>query len=181
MQTASNWSVRPLTMADVPSLLEWYNDEELHHIANSRAFLPYTLDELLTYWKKKLNRDHAHYYVIERDGELIGRCGLKASLPTRAEMEFSILIARRALFGKGIGTEITKHLLDVAFANPHVQVVRLYVRRDNERARRCYLKAGYRLVHAFTQNGVPTDMMQVERREWTERRTQHDEERMNLA
>jgi RimJ/RimL family protein N-acetyltransferase len=181
MQTASTWSVRPLTMDDVPSLLEWYNDEELHHIANSRAFLPYTLDELLTYWKKKLNRDHALYFVIEREGELIGRCGLKASLPTRVEMEFSILIARRALFSKGIGTAVTTHMLDVAFANPQVQVVRLYVRRDNARAQRCYVKSGYRIVHSFTQNGVATEMMQVERSEWTKRHAQRDEDRMELA
>ncbi|MBL0387956.1 GNAT family N-acetyltransferase [Tumebacillus sp. ITR2] len=166
MQTTGTWVLRPLTMADVPSLLEWYNDEELHYIANSRAFVPYTLDELLTYWKKKLNREHAKFFVIEHNGVLIGRCGLNGSAQSRVEVEFSILIARRALFGKGMGTEITKHMLDVAFTDPDVKRVRLYVRRDNERALRCYVKCGYRSVHAFTQNGVPTVMMQVERDEW---------------
>ncbi|KEO83737.1 GNAT family N-acetyltransferase [Tumebacillus flagellatus] len=169
MQTTRTWSVRPLTMADVPSLLEWYNDEELHYIANSRAFIPYTLDELLTYWKKKVNREYAQYFVIEHNGELIGRCGLKGTVQSMDEVEYSVLIARRSLFGKGMGTEITKHLLDVAFSNPQVQRVKLHVRKDNERAVRCYVKAGYQSVHAFTQNGVPTVQMQVERSEWERR------------
>lgn len=168
-------------MDDVPALLDWYNDQELHDIANSRAFVPYTLDELLTYWKKKLNYMHVQDFVIERGVELIGRCGLRASQPTGTEVEFSILIARRSLFNKGIGTEITKHMIAVAFANPKVQVVRLYVRKDNKRALRCYHKAGYRIVHSFTQNGVPTEMMQVERAQWEQRRAELATERMEFA
>jgi len=163
-------SYRPLSLDDVPALLDWYNDRDLHETANTRLFEPYTLDELLIYWRKKLRREHCAYYALHLGEELIGRVGLKRKPPFLDVVEFSILIGKRELYGKGLGTKLTKEMLDVAFADPSVQVVRLFVRKDNERAIRCYEKAGYRLVHSFTQNGIPTDMMQVDRREWAERK-----------
>lgn len=159
------WNCRRITLDDVPALLEWYNDRALHEVANSRSFEPYTLDELVAYWKRKLSRDHARYYAIEVDGRLVGRTGLKETPKGGDIVEYSILIGDRSLHARGLGTAVTKRMLDEAFADPKVQVVRLYVRRDNAKALRCYEKSGYRSVHTFTQNGVPMEMMQVDRRD----------------
>jgi RimJ/RimL family protein N-acetyltransferase len=161
------WTYRPITLEDVPDLLDWYNDRELHEIANSREFHPYTLDELHQYWKKKLNREHARYFAILVNGRLIGRVGLKKSQPSNDLVEYSILIGDPGLYSRGLGTEITRQMISEAFSDPGVQTVRLFVRQDNKRAIRCYEKSGYRHVHSFTQNGVPMEMMQVERKDWT--------------
>jgi RimJ/RimL family protein N-acetyltransferase len=161
------WTYRPMTLADVPGLLDWYNDRELHEIANSREFSPYTLDELLAYWKKKLIREHCRYYAIFSGDRLIGRVGLKKSQPGNDLVEFSIMIGDRSLHSRGLGTEISRQMIVEAFSDPGVQIVRLFVLTDNKRAIRCYEKSGYRHVHSFKQNGVPTEMMQVERKDWT--------------
>jgi RimJ/RimL family protein N-acetyltransferase len=158
------WNCRPITLDDVPALLDWYNDQALHEMANPRPFEPYTLDELMAYWRKKLSREHARYFAIEVEGRLVGRAGLKGTPKGGGVVEYSILIGERAWHSRGLGTAVTKRMLQEAFADPKVHVVRLYVRRDNARALRCYEKAGFRRVHAFTQNGVPMEMMQVERR-----------------
>jgi RimJ/RimL family protein N-acetyltransferase len=72
-----NWSVRELEMKDVPILLDWYNNEDLHYIANAKKFKPYTLEQLTDYWREKLSRPNAKYYVILVEERVVGRVGLK--------------------------------------------------------------------------------------------------------
>ena len=127
------------------------------------------------HWKKKLNREYCRYFAIISGERLVGRVGLKSSPPHLDVVEYSILIGPGELYNRGMGTAVTKEMIDVAFANPRVQIVRLFVRKDNKRAIRCYEKSGYRLVHSFTQNGIPTDMMQVERSEWQQWHTTNKE------
>ncbi|HEU4964659.1 MAG TPA: GNAT family N-acetyltransferase [Bacilli bacterium] len=175
MESVCNrWAWRPLTLADVPALLPWYNDRDLHAIVYTREFAPYTLDELMMHWQKRLHRPLARYDAILLDGEVIGRVGLVRKPPHVEVAEYSILIGPQALQGRGLGTLITARVIDEAFREdterdpqvPPVQIVRLYVRADNLRAIRCYEKAGVRREYAFKQNGVPTIMMQIDRREW---------------
>lgn len=175
MDGTLTWTYRQFTMADAPDLLEWYNDRELHEISHTRAFAPYTLGELIAHWKKKLNRPNASYYALLVGGRVVGRIGLAASRPGGDVVEYSILIGPRDLCGRGLGTEITREMVTLTFADPKVQIVRLFVRKSNIRAIRCYEKAGFCQVHSFTQNGIPTEMMQVHRAEWQDRLT----ERMN--
>lgn len=167
-----DFTYRPMTLDDVPLLLGWYNDRALHETADYRPWEPYTLDELLTSWHKKLAREHCAYYAVLVDGVLVGRTGLKRQAPYLDTVEYSVLIGEPSLRGQGIGTALTGEMLRVAFTDPRVQTVRLFVRQDNGRAIRCYEKAGYRVMHAFTQNGVPMLLMQVERREWAAGRAQ---------
>lgn len=159
-------TLRPLTLADVPALLPWYNDRSLHAIVYTRNFSPYTLDELAAQWKKKLNRPHARYDAIEWDGQVVGRVGLVRKPPHLDIAEYSILIGPSDLQGRGLGTAVTRRMIAEAFADPQVRLVRLYVRQDNRRAIRCYEKAGLAPEFAFKQNGVPTLMMQIDRRQW---------------
>ena len=67
----------PLEMDDLPVILEWYNDEKLHNIADIKPFKRYTIEELRQYWTEKLSRSHASYHVIVVKDEVIGRVGLK--------------------------------------------------------------------------------------------------------
>jgi RimJ/RimL family protein N-acetyltransferase len=170
MEGTPTWTYRLLTIADAPDLLQWYNDRELHDISHTRAFEPYTEDELIAHWKKKLNRPQATYYALLVDDGVVGRVGLTSTAPGGDVVEFSILIGPRELCGRGLGTEITREMVCVALADPKVKVVRLFVRKINARAIRCYEKAGFRHVHSFTQNGIEAVMMQVDRAEWSEHR-----------
>ncbi len=72
-----DWKERLLEMDDLPVILEWYNDEELHNIADIKSFKRYTIEELREYWIEKLSRSYASYHVIVVKDEVIGRVGLK--------------------------------------------------------------------------------------------------------
>lgn len=47
-----NWKERLLELDDLPIILEWYNNEELHNIADVKPFKRYTIEELREYWNK---------------------------------------------------------------------------------------------------------------------------------
>ncbi|GCF68140.1 hypothetical protein BC2903_19590 [Bacillus cereus] len=87
------WKERLLEMDDLPVILEWYNDEKLHNIADIKPFKRYTIEELRQYWAEKLSRSHASYHVIVVKDEVIGRVGLKKTkYDDIYVMEYSILI-----------------------------------------------------------------------------------------
>jgi RimJ/RimL family protein N-acetyltransferase len=155
-----NWSVRGLEMSDVPTLLDWYNNEELHYTANAKSYKPYSLEELTQYWQEKLARSHAKYYVIMVDQQVVGRVGLKKD---RYEVEYSILIGVSTIYSKGIGTEVTKHFVAEAFLDPDVSTVCLGVRTDNHRAIRCYEKAGFKVTKKYEENRVNMYEMRINR------------------
>lgn len=146
-----NWSVRRLEMGDVPIILDWYNNEDLHYIANAKRFKPYTLVQLTDYWREKLSRSNARYYVILVDERVIGRVGLKKKGNT---VEFSILIGDPALYSKGLGTEVTRYFISEALREPDVSSIYLGVRADNLRAIRCYEKAGFQVTNDFYENHI---------------------------
>ncbi|MDA2237667.1 MULTISPECIES: GNAT family N-acetyltransferase [unclassified Bacillus cereus group] len=161
------WKERLLEMDDLPVILEWYNDEKLHNIADIKPFKRYTIEELRQYWAEKLSRSHASYHVIVVKDEVIGRVGLKKTkYDDIYVMEFSILIGVSNLYSKGLGTEITKYFISKSFLDPDIEAVLLQVREDNKRAIRCYEKAGFEKVKSYVENEVKVyEMRRVKKEE----------------
>ncbi|MFT4412246.1 GNAT family N-acetyltransferase [Fredinandcohnia humi] len=159
-----NWTVRLIEMRDVPVLLDWYNNEELHYIANAKKFKLYTLEQLIDYWTEKLSRPNSSYYVIEVSGEIVGRVGLKKKNREKGVVtEYSILIGVPTMYSKGLGTEITKHFVKEVFLDPEPSSVILEVRADNLRAISCYKKVGFQITSEFVENEVKIYAMEIAR------------------
>ncbi len=161
------WKERLLEMDDLPVILEWYNDEELHNIADIKPFKRYTIEVLREYWTEKLSRSYASYHVIVVKDEVIGRVGLKKTkYDDTYVMEYSILIGVSNLYSKGIGTEITKYFINKSFLDPDIEAVLLQVREDNKRAIRCYEKAGFKKIKSYIENEVKVyEMIKVKKEE----------------
>lgn len=156
-----DWHERLLEMDDLPIILEWYNDEELHNIADVKPFKRYTIEELRKYWTEKLSRSYASYHVIVVEDEVIGRVGLKKKRNDDIYvMEYSILIGVSNLYSKGLGTEITNYFITKSFLDPDIQPVVLQVREDNKRAMRCYEKAGFKKTESYVENHLKVYEMQ---------------------
>ncbi|PQZ57775.1 GNAT family N-acetyltransferase [Bacillus sp. MYb209] len=156
-----DWHERLLEMDDLPIILEWYNDEELHNIADVKPFKRYTIEELRKYWTEKLSRSYASYHVIVVEDEVIGRVGLKKKRNDDIYvMEYSILIGVSNLYSKGLGTEITNYFITKSFLDPDIQAVVLQVREDNKRAMRCYEKAGFKKTESYVENHLKVYEMQ---------------------
>jgi RimJ/RimL family protein N-acetyltransferase len=159
------WSYRLMKSEDIPSLLKWYNNQDLHETANAKPFHPYTLEELTEYWGKKLGRKNARYFAILLGITLIGRVSLK-NLNRSTDIEYSILIGDYSLYSKGLGTSITRQMLKEAFSDMNISNVQLNVRQDNSRAIRCYEKCGFKDIDSFLEDGVWMKKMQLERKEY---------------
>ncbi|QUW24169.1 GNAT family N-acetyltransferase [Bacillus cereus] len=161
------WKERLLEMDDLPVILEWYNDEELHNIADIKPFKRYTIEEFREYWTEKLSRSYASYHVIVVKDEVIGRVGLKKTkYDDTYVMEYSILIGVSNLYSKGLGTEITKYFINKSFLDPDIEAVLLQVREDNKRAIRCYEKAGLKKIKSYIENEVKVyEMIKVKKEE----------------
>jgi RimJ/RimL family protein N-acetyltransferase len=155
-----NWSVRRLEMGDVPIISDWYDNEDLHYIANAKTFKPFTLEQLTDYWREKLSRPNAKYYVILVEERVVGRVGLKKKGNT---VEFSILIGDAALYSKGLGTEVTRHFISEVLREPNISSVFLGVRADNLRAIRCYEKAGFQVRNEFYENQIKMYKMTIDK------------------
>ncbi|MGE6401437.1 GNAT family N-acetyltransferase [Bacillus cereus] len=156
-----DWHERLLEMDDLPIILEWHNDEELHNIADVKPFKRYTIEELRKYWTEKLSRSYASYHVIVVEDEVIGRVGLKKKRNDDIYvMEYSILIGVSNLYSKGLGTEITNYFITKSFLDPDIQAVVLQVREDNKRAMRCYEKAGFKKTESYVENQLKMYEMQ---------------------
>jgi RimJ/RimL family protein N-acetyltransferase len=159
-----DWSVRLLEMNDVPILLDWYNNEELHNIANAKKYKPYTLEQLTDYWREKLSRPKSNYYVIVMDEQVVGRTSLKKKENKEGfEVEYSILIGVPTLYSKGLGTKVTKYFISEAFLEPDILSVYLAVRTDNVRAIRCYEKVGFQVRKVFYENDVKMYEMRIDK------------------
>ncbi|MGO4495273.1 hypothetical protein AB4114_05055 [Paenibacillus sp. 2RAB27] len=84
------WSYRRIALLDVPVMLDWYNNRELHETANAKTFHPYTIEELTKYWQKKINRTDASYFAIFINERMIGRVSLKGMDSTGEGIEYAI-------------------------------------------------------------------------------------------
>ncbi|MBX5463970.1 MAG: GNAT family N-acetyltransferase [Clostridia bacterium] len=84
-------------------------------------------------------------WMIERSGEPIGYLGLYDLDEDDRSAEMQICIGRTDLWGRGIGREAIRQMLEQVSADPSVRRIHLRVFADNERAIRCYRAVGFRL------------------------------------
>jgi len=105
----------------------------------------FTLNDGAQWYNKII--EHPCKWVIEYDGACIGEVGLT---PYKQDNKgrYSIAIFDMSKLGLGIGTKVTKMVLDYAFNTLRYHKVYLRVLEYNKRAIRCYEKCG------FTQEGI---------------------------
>jgi RimJ/RimL family protein N-acetyltransferase len=87
--------------------------------------------------------DSTRYFQHPR-GSLVGVCGIHSRRDIYQSGELRILIFDKDAVGKGIGTEAVKMLVDYGFNRLNLHRIWLGVNADNDRAVKCYLKAGFK-------------------------------------
>jgi len=109
--------------------------------------------------------------VVET-GEFIGVTGLHGLSVRHRHVQFGISIGVKAMWGKGYGTEAAQLLVRHAFQTLNLNRVQLDVYEFNQKAIRCYEKAGFqiegRLRESFFAEGRYWDtlVMGILRSEW---------------
>jgi len=142
--TMGEFTVREANEADVPAILDIYNDAILNTTATFDTE-PQTLEEKLAWF-----RETAHPYVVlvaDRDGEVIGWASLrrfrqKAAYQYTAE---NSVYVRKDCHGEGIGTALMRKLVDMAAPNGFHTII-AGIAGDNLVSVRLHERLGFEVV-----------------------------------
>ncbi|RZJ88010.1 MAG: N-acetyltransferase, partial [Hymenobacter sp.] len=110
-------------------------------------------------------------YLAETNA-LIGYAGLTGISTTNRAGEYFIFVGEKAQWGKGVGTAVTKQILQLAFTEHQLNRVMLTVSEWNTGGLKAYAKAGFvvegRLREAAYRQGVFHDklVMAVLKADW---------------
>jgi len=110
------FTVRPAIEADVPAILDIYNDAILNTIATFDTE-PQTLEEKVA-WFRETTQPYV-VLVAERGGEVVGWASLRRfrqKAAYRHTAENSVYV-RRDCHGEGVGTALMRKLVDAGAAN----------------------------------------------------------------
>ena len=148
--------LRKFQSTDMPVFLAAIHDEKmLMQFAGSAYFFPLTAEQVLV----DLQADDVRVFsmVTVRD-EVVGHAQMQ--IFSDSVLLRRILIWDGAWRGQGWGRKMVQQLLDVAFAMPKVQQVRLNVFDWNTSAIRCYQSLG------FVLSAGPAKPVQVAGETW---------------
>lgn len=157
-------ALRALEPGDLPRLYEYRNDPETTR--DLVGFSVHYSHAALAQWLESHARrtDEALWAIAARaDDRCIGHAGLYQIDHRVRKASFGILIGDPAERGKGIGTAVTRAVVDYGFAELNLHRVELDVLATNPRAIHIYEKLGFRregvLRHAQFRGGAYVDLV----------------------
>lgn len=142
---------------------KWMNDEDvLQYFSSVNVTTP--AGERKWAAKHSENEDYV-FNIVTKKGTLIGNCDISVS-NVGVVGGIGIAIGEKDFRGKGYGTEAIRLLLKFGFEELRLNNIHLNVLSYNERAIKCYKKAGLkecgRLHKALWKKGKYIDMIQME-------------------
>jgi RimJ/RimL family protein N-acetyltransferase len=166
--------LRAMRRDDLPRLWEFNNDLDVELAGGGDPPMPQSFERLQADFDREAatgGRDNA-WFAIEVEGVFIGHCGLMHFNETARTCELGIGIGDKAQWGRGLGQEAVRLLLDYAFRLRNQRRVWLWVHARNERAIGAYRACGFteegRLRQHVWSNGEYDDAvyMGILRDEW---------------
>jgi len=148
-----NIVLRPLSDEHLPYLYKWCADPEVLYWTEGGP-----ADKMYSYGPETVHQiygtvsQNAICFLIEFDGIPIGECWLqKMNLPEVRAMypegtdvrRIDICIGEKAYWGRGIGTQCVKMLVDLAFYRENVDVLHCICEDYNVRSVRMWEKLGF--------------------------------------
>jgi RimJ/RimL family protein N-acetyltransferase len=162
---------------DLSTISSWYRDPDLARLTRY-SLRPMSDVEIERFFATRLLPASALAYGIHErhSGRLVGLTTFSALDPDNGSVLFHITIGERDVWGRGLGTESTELMLELAFERLGLHRVGLSVFAFNLRAIRAYQKAGFReegrLREAIVRDGRRWDevVMGVLRDDWLDAR-----------
>jgi RimJ/RimL family protein N-acetyltransferase len=136
----------PVSLEKIPELVRWANDLDVTKyltIADKNN----TEETTRAYLEKMLHDQNACYFgIYTKKGKLIGGTDLKDIDPVNRTANIGIMIGDKVEWNKGYGTEAIQLLIDYGFSVLNLNNIMLVAYEYNDRAQRCYEKAGFRVI-----------------------------------
>jgi ribosomal-protein-alanine N-acetyltransferase len=126
--------------------LGWLNDADTSRYLESGIF-PNTMKELEQFYDQTAgSRDQVMLAVAEAEtGEHIGNVKLGPINWTHRKATFGILIGEKRFWGRGIGTEATRLMIEYGFFRLNLRRIELGVNAEHDAAVRVYEKVGFKV------------------------------------
>ena len=167
--------LREYRAEDLPAIRRWVNDAQSVRFLSSRYWMPQSMADTSDFLDHAMHAGtNGAFFVIANpeDESYLGQVDLISINWRLRSAELAIVMGAEARRGKGLGTQALGLMLRYAFLTLGLERVELEVATENQRAIRCYEKAGFRLEgvkrHAFLLDGAFTDLavMAVLAGEW---------------
>jgi RimJ/RimL family protein N-acetyltransferase len=123
----------------------WLNDKEVNKFLQTRET---TVSELKKYIKKHLDDPNSLFLgIFDKNNDVhIGNVKLEPIDWQRGRAIFGILVGDKNYWGKGVGTEVTRLVVDYGFNKLGLFEMELGVVANNVRAVHVYEKVGFKPV-----------------------------------
>lgn len=137
--------LRPLTRSDLPTTLAWRNKDRVRSgFFTSRCLTP---EEHAAWFEKYTRRDDDQVFLISdlATSRPVGQVALYRMSGEDAEFG-RLMIGEDDSLGHGIAQEASQAILDFGFNALGLKRIYLDVLSNNDRARKLYLRLGFRIV-----------------------------------
>ena len=139
--------LRPLERADLNErYLSWLNDPEVTRYTETGIF-PSTAEDLENYYRGVTgSKNDVMFAVVDKkSGRHIGNAKLGPIHWVHRCATFGILIGEKEFWGKGVGLEATRLMVEYGFDRLNLHRIDLGVFAEHEAAVRCYEQAGFKV------------------------------------
>lgn len=159
----TDFSLRPPATEDVDALLPIKNSQVAAALlaGTPRAWSRPDLVKWVAHHRDA--PDEAFFLVVDAEDRPVGHAALYRIDRQARTAEFGILLGDPAVWGHGLGTAVTRSLVEHGFTVLGLNRIHLEVLVTNERARRVYEKLGFqvegRLRQHQVRDGTPVDVL----------------------
>jgi RimJ/RimL family protein N-acetyltransferase len=157
------YTLRPPEPRDVDDLLPIKNDPGIAALlaGTARAWSRANLLDWVEHHRTA--PDEAFFVIADAADRPVGHAALYRIDRAAGSAEFGILLGDRSIWGKGIGSRVTRFLVEYGFDVLDLRRVFLEVLETNPRAKRVYEKLGFviegRLRQHQVRDGQPVDVL----------------------
>jgi RimJ/RimL family protein N-acetyltransferase len=146
-------TLRPMTGEDTPAVWEMLHDPEGNDLTDTTA--TFTYEQIAEWCATRVEQDERLDLAIVENatGELAGEAVLNEYAPDADEANFRIALRGPAWYGRGLGTEATRLIVEHGLHTIGLRRITLSVLARNPRARRAYEKAGFHVTHIGVEDG----------------------------
>ncbi len=146
-------TLRPMAATDADMLWELVNDPEGNDLTATTA--EFTRAQIEAWCASRAEcRERIDLVIIERaTGEPVGEAVLNEYDPASEECNFRIALRGPAWYGRGLGGEATRLIVEHGLGTVGLRRITLSVLRRNPRAIRSYEKAGFTITGEWAEDG----------------------------
>ncbi|MFD2176886.1 GNAT family N-acetyltransferase [Veronia pacifica] len=145
MQLPQDISLRPLEIEDTDAFYRWFSEPDIVRYSLSGFQYPRSKSDIVAWLRESNKEDKTVNFGITAAGsdEVIGYAGITSISTINRSGEYFILIGERDSWGKGIGTIVTKKVIEYGFCSLGLHRIELTAFSTNIGAIKAYENAGF--------------------------------------